>query len=85
MVVDPKDNAVSKFIREKGRYDVAQMRFIKGVLKAGDNVINLGSQTGLEAIYMGKLIGPSGKLFIFEPYSVSFTIVRKNMFLNNLE
>jgi hypothetical protein len=34
---------------------------------------------------MGKLILPSGQLFIFEPYSVSYNIVRKNVHLNDLE
>lgn len=33
----------------------------------------------------GKLVGPKGKLFIFEPYRVSNKIVTKNVYLNDLE
>jgi predicted O-methyltransferase YrrM len=44
----------------------------------------LGSQTGLEAVLMGKIIGKKGKLFIFEPYSASYKIVVKNMQINGL-
>lgn len=34
---------------------------------------------------MGKVVGPKGKIFIFEPYSISYRIVRKNVYLNDLE
>lgn len=34
---------------------------------------------------MGKIIGPSGKMFIFEPYEVSNRIVTKNMELNGMK
>lgn len=33
---------------------------------------------------MGKIIGPTGKLYIFEPYSFSHSLVTKNVELNNL-
>ena len=48
------------------------------------NVLNLGSQSGLEALVLGKIIGPEGKMFIFEPYNVSNEIVTKNIDLNHL-
>jgi hypothetical protein len=34
---------------------------------------------------MGKLIGKRGQLYIFEPYSISYSIVKKNIYLNDLE
>jgi hypothetical protein len=39
----------------------------------------------MEAIIMAKFIGPSGFLYIFEPYSKSYRIVMKNVYLNNVE
>ena len=47
--------------------------------------MNLGSQSGLEALVMGKIIGPTGKLFIFEPYSFSNMMVNKNVEINDLK
>lgn len=61
------------------------MRLIAYFLKKGFKVLNLGPQTGLEAIMIGKLIGSSGELFIFEPNSVSYSMVKKNIYLNDLE
>lgn len=34
---------------------------------------------------MGKIIGPEGKLFIFEPYTFSHNMVTKNIELNGLQ
>lgn len=36
----------------------------------------------MEALGIAKIIGKTGKLYVFEPYSVSYMIMRKNMFLN---
>ncbi len=54
------------------------------MLKKGDSVLNLGSQTGLEAVLMGKMVGETGKLTLFEPYSVSYKIAVKNLEINGL-
>lgn len=34
---------------------------------------------------MGKIIGPEGKLFIFEPYTFSHSLVTKNIEINGLK
>lgn len=71
MYVDSKDRSVSKTIITSGSWEPENIKIIGHIVKRGDNVLNLGSQSGLEAIIMGKAIGPTGRLFIFEPYSVS--------------
>lgn len=48
-------------------------------MKPGYKVLNLGSQSGLEALIMGKIIGGTGRLFIFEPYSFSNSLITKNI------
>ena len=48
-------------------------------------MLNIGSHVGLEAIIFGKIIGEKGRIFIFEPYSLSFNILLKNIYLNNIE
>lgn len=34
---------------------------------------------------MGNLIKPLGRLYVFEPYSISYQILKKNIYLNDLE
>lgn len=33
---------------------------------------------------MGKIVGPTGKVFIFEPYKVSYEAVSKNAEINGM-
>ena len=47
-------------------------------------MLNVGCHIGLEAMVLGQILGPTGKLFFFEPYSVSYRILQKNIFLNKL-
>ena len=47
-------------------------------------MLNIGCHIGLEAMILGQILGPTGKLFFFEPYSVSYGILQKNIFLNKL-
>jgi len=60
MIVDPKDDSVSRTIRETGTWQPNNLHVIALFLQPGYKVLNLGSQTGLEAIFMGKIIGKSG-------------------------
>lgn len=48
-------------------------------------VLNVGAQVGLEAIIMGKIIGEEGRMFVVEPYSISYSLLTKNIHLNNLQ
>ena len=47
-------------------------------------MVNLGSQTGMEAIIIGQIVGDQGQMFIFEPYSISYRLMVKNIYLNGL-
>jgi FkbM family methyltransferase len=53
-------------------------------VKEGDTVLNIGSHIGLEAMVMGRIIGDEGRLFLFEPYSLTYNIMLKNLHLNRL-
>jgi FkbM family methyltransferase len=53
-------------------------------VKEGHTVLNIGSHVGLEAMVLGKIAGPKGKLFIMEPFSISCNMLLKNVYLNSL-
>lgn len=61
------------------------MRTFARFVKRGDIVLNVGAHVGIEAIVFGTIVGPQGRLFIFEPYSVSHKLVLDNVYLNNLQ
>ena len=48
-------------------------------------LLNVGAHLGLEMLVYGKIAGPSGKVYFFEPYSVSYNMLVKNIYLNKLQ
>ena len=83
--VDPLDKAVSKEIRYIGFWEARNLRVMSGFVKEGDHILNAGSHIGLESVVLGKMLGPKGKLFVFEPVHVTYRLMRKNMHLNGLD
>jgi len=84
VIVDSRDLSVSEHIRVGGSWEAKNLRTVARLVKKGDTVLNVGSHVGLEAMVLGRIVGDSGKLFIFEPYSVSHNMVLKNVYLNKL-
>ena len=68
-----------------GSFESTNLRTFGRFVKKGDTVLNIGAHMGLEAIVYGKIIGESGQLFFFEPYSASYNSLVKNVHLNELE
>lgn len=56
MYVDVMDNTVSRFIANTGTWEPSLINIITKIVKKGDSVLNVGSQSGLEAIIMGKIV-----------------------------
>lgn len=54
-------------------------------LKKGDKVINVGTQSGIEALRFAQIIGDTGKLYLFESNPASFNLINKSVYLNGLE
>ena len=48
-------------------------------------MLNLGAQLGEEALLMGKVMEGRGKIYAFEPFSVSYRMLVKSVYLNKLE
>lgn len=65
MFVDGKDGLVSRMIMNYGVWEPGLANLMKHLVKPGDNVLNLGSQSGMEAIMLARQIGEKGKVFIF--------------------
>jgi FkbM family methyltransferase len=54
-------------------------------ITSGENVIDIGAKIGIYSLAFSKFVGPTGKVFSFEPTPISFNILKKNMNENHLE
>lgn len=75
VIVDPQDKGVSRVIMDIGTWEPRNIRLMSRFVKTGSTVLNIGSHIGLEAIIMGKIAGPTGRLFVLEPNSQAYRSV----------
>ena len=68
----------------KGAYEPQNIRSMSKLIKEGDTLLNIGAHIGTEMIVLGKLLGPNGKIYFFEPYPSSYSILVKNTYINGL-
>ena len=85
LIVDKYDNMVSGVIRATGLWEGRNIRTMARFVKEGQVILNVGAHVGLEAIVFGKIVGPTGQLHVVEPYSSTYNMLLKNVYLNNLQ
>ena len=66
-----------------GIHGTHDFKIIKNNVKDGDNVIDLGANIGYFTLILAKLVGPTGKVFAFEPDPRNLALLKKNVEYNN--
>lgn len=66
-------------------YEKDIVLLMKKFVKSGDTVLNLGSHVGFYVLHASKLVGPTGKVYGFEPNPENFDLLKKNVDVNKLE
>lgn len=66
-----------------GDYEADNYSFVEQQVKPGMNIIDIGAHIGLFSVCTGKLTGPAGKVFSFEPTPGTFSILKETLRLNH--
>ena len=66
-----------------GIHGAHDFKIFKDNVKVGDNVVDLGANIGYFTLILAKLVGPTGKVFAFEPDPRNLTLLKKNIEYNN--
>ena len=64
-------------------HEPATTDLFEKVVRPGDVVLDLGANIGYFTLLAAKNVGPSGKVFSFEPETKNFSYLKKNIELNN--
>ena len=54
-------------------------------IKPGDVVVDVGAHIGSYTLVFAKLVGPTGKVFAFEPHKENFALLKKNIEINGYQ
>lgn len=86
MYLDLKDSGVSAALMrmKPGSPDreAAFMKILRQELKEGMTAIDIGANIGYATLIMAELVGPSGKVYAFDPNPDSFRVLVKNIQTN---
>jgi len=82
MHLDEKDDACHSITTDK---ETNELKFLKKIIKKGDYVVDIGANIGYYTLFFASLVGPTGKVFAFEPEPKNFSILKKNVENNLLD
>jgi FkbM family methyltransferase len=84
MKLHEEDELYSYIIRFHGTPDLDDVATYTKFLQNGDVYIDVGANIGFNAIIASKLVGPTGKVYAFEPDAKNFELLKYNIEMNEL-
>ncbi len=83
--IDPvRDQGVERSIYYTGTYEKGSLAIMKRLLHRGDSFVDVGANIGLMSIYASQLVGPTGKVWAFEPNPGTAQILEENIRINQV-
>jgi FkbM family methyltransferase len=77
------DDAIGRVMKKGGDND-AHLEMARKHLRPGGTVVDAGANIGMFTVPLAKMVGPTGKVYAFEPHPACADILRKNLALNGL-
>lgn len=65
-----------------GAFEPETVRCYQGIVRPGDTVLDIGANIGAHTLPLAQAVGPSGKVFAFEPTDYAFAKLSRNAALN---
>ena len=83
-VVVPKEirHLTTFVLKEQGDWFEQEIKFLRGVIKPGMNVIDIGANYGMYTLTFARGIGHDGHLWAFEPAQTTADLLRQSIDLN---
>jgi FkbM family methyltransferase len=84
LYLDSRDTYLACTLLMLGHYEPVASRIFSSLLKEGMTVVDIGAQVGYYTVLSAMRVGPSGKVFAFEPEPKHFRLLRRNLSANGL-
>jgi FkbM family methyltransferase len=79
------DSVIGGYIRNLREFEPHVTKVVKDILKPGATFVDIGANVGYFTILAGKIVGPEGRVFAFEPFSPNVKLIYLNADSNGLE
>jgi FkbM family methyltransferase len=66
-------------------YDVKEAEILKGMIRTGDTVFDIGTNIGFYSLLLSKIVGPGGQVHGFEPFPFLFNVARRSILENHYQ
>jgi FkbM family methyltransferase len=83
MYLNPNDHVVSPHLFNHRNWETNETSLAMKIIQHGDVVYDCGANIGYFTLLYSKLVGPTGKVFAFEPDPVNFRFLERNLLLNS--
>ena len=80
--IDPKDEGVASFLITTGAYEPFEISLLTQITRPGSVVIDIGAKIGHHTVIAADRVGPTGRVFAFEPSPENFGRLLENVELN---
>jgi len=80
----PTQDFVGQLLAAYGEWAEPEAVVLMQLLRPGDIAIDIGANIGTLAVPMARAVGPTGRIFAFEPQPLMFRLLNANAALNGL-
>ena len=78
------DSHIGRSLVEYGEWSEPEITLLSQILKPGDVVVDAGANIGAHAVPFARRVGPTGRVYAFEPQPRIHHLLGANAFLNGL-
>jgi len=84
-VPDAMDQITTYVLYEQEDWFEDEIKFLRRILKPGQQIIDIGANCGVYALSMARTVGPKGRVWAFEPASATADLLAQGIAANGFE
>lgn len=85
MILNLNDEGISRELVLYGYHELNSTNEVKKIIKPGMRILEIGANIGYYALIETTLAGKNGFLYAFEPSPFNFSLLKKNLEINNIK